>query len=527
MTRDRTMRHNTMTSGRRPVRAWLAFGLLALSTAAATLDAAESESGFVPIFDGKTLDGWDGNPKFWRVEEGAITGQTTADNPTDGNTFLVWRQGVVDDFELELQYRIVGGNSGIQYRSFEKPKEWGRWVIGGYQADLEAGDNWSGTLYAERERGVLAKRGQKTIVGDDHKPKLVGSFGDPAALQALIRSEDWNDYHISARGNRFVHKINGRVMAEVTDDDASMRRAVGLLALQLHAGPPMMVQFRNIRLKRLPLDNAKKVVLVAGRPSHAFGAHEHNAGCALLADALNAADVGVRTVLYRNGWPSDPTAFDNADAVVLYMDGGSRHPVNGHLESFQEVMKRPVGLACIHYAVEVPKGASGKRFLDWIGGYFEAYWSVNPHWTANFKKLPEHPITRGVAPFEINDEWYYHMRFPPGMEGVTPILTAVPPDATRERNFGTAHGGNPTVVARRGKPEHVAWTFDRPGGGRGFGFTGGHVHWNWANDDFRKLVLNAIAWTAEAEVPSTGVPSKTPTRDQLEKNMDPKPRPKS
>ena len=229
---------------------WLSILTVAVSMSTGfTVDA--EEAGFVPIFDGKSLGGWDGNPKFWRVEDGTITGQTTPDNPTKGNTFVVWRKGEVADFELKIEYRMFGGNSGIQYRSWEEPEKWGRWVIGGYQADMDAGNRYTGILYGERYRGILALRGQKTVIGDNHKPKVVGEIGDGKALQAVIKGEDWNEYHIVARGYHFVHKINGQIMVDVVDEDQAVRRPSGLLALQLHQGPPMKVQFRNIRLKRL------------------------------------------------------------------------------------------------------------------------------------------------------------------------------------------------------------------------------------------------------------------------------------
>ncbi len=486
--------------------------------------AAAEEDGFKPIFDGKSLDGWDGNPKFWRVEDGAITGQTTAENPTEGNTFLIWRHGELDDFELKLEYRIVGGNSGIQYRSFENEAEWGKWVVGGYQADFEAGERFSGILYGERFRGILGNRGDKTEVGDDGKPTVTGKVGDSAELQSKIRKEDWNEYHISARGYRFQHRINGALTVDVTDNDMKRRLRSGILALQLHAGPPMKVQLRNIRLKRLALGDRKKLVLVAGRPSHGYGAHEHNAGCLLLEKCLDENLPAVLSTVYRSGWPKDPTAFDNADGIVLYLDGGDGHPVNRHLEETDALMKRGVGLACLHYGVEVPKGKPGDYFLDWIGGYFETWWSVNPHWTLEKTTLAaDHPITRGVSPFEVNDEWYYHMRFRPNMEGVTAILTATPPASTLERPDGP-HSGNKFVRARQGMPEVLAWAAERPGGGRGFGFTGGHRHDNWQHDDFRGLVLNALVWITGAEVPEGGVASKTPTQEDLEANQDePKP----
>ena len=269
----------------------------------------------------------------------------------------------------------------------------------------------------------------------------------------------------------------------------------------------------------------KHVAFIAGRPSHGFGSHEHNAGCLLLARSLEQGMPNVKATVYQNGWPRDDAALDDVDAIVIYCDGGGGHVVNRRLDRVQELMDKGIGLVCIHYAVEVPKGEIGDRMLNWLGGYFEPHWSVNPHWTASFDKLPDHPITNGVEPFSINDEWYYHMRFQPDMEGVTPILTDLPPDSTLSRPDG-AHSGNPHVrrAIAADEPQHVAWAYERGDGHRGFGFTGGHFHWNWGNDEFRQIVLNAIVWTAHGEVPEDGVQDKTVTSDDLLANQDePKP----
>ena len=267
----------------------------------------------------------------------------------------------------------------------------------------------------------------------------------------------------------------------------------------------------------------KKIILVAGRPSHGPTEHEHRAGCLLFEKCLNKIP-GIQAIVVTNGWPKDESVFDGAAAILFYADGGGGHPaVQGdHLQKIGALMKKGVGMACVHYAVEVPKEKGGPEFLDWVGGYFETYWSVNPVWTADFKQLPRHPITRGVQPFQIRDEWYYHMRFPEGMKGVTPILTAVPPDSTRGRpGVNDAHGGNPEVQKHNGEPEHTMWAVERPDGGRGFGFTGAHYHRNWGNENFRKLVLNATLWVAKVEVPTNGVECSI-TDDDLKQNLDPK-----
>jgi hypothetical protein len=232
------MRHDTNTYTHLLAAA---FGLLLLPA----LAGGAEEAGFVSLFDGKTLDGWEGKPQFWSVQDGAITGQTTPDNPTKGNTFLIWRGGKVSDFELRLKFRIVGGNSGIQYRSVEMDD----FVVGGYQADFEAGDRFIGILYEERGRGILALRGHKVVIHEDGSKETVGSTCDEEKMLASLKKEGWNEYVILAQGNHLVQKINGFTTVDVTDLQTSKSRSEGVLALQLHAGPPMLVQFKEIQLK--------------------------------------------------------------------------------------------------------------------------------------------------------------------------------------------------------------------------------------------------------------------------------------
>jgi type 1 glutamine amidotransferase len=268
-------------------------------------------------------------------------------------------------------------------------------------------------------------------------------------------------------------------------------------------------------------ENAK-IVFLAGPPSHGPGDHEHRAGCLLLKSCLDKMP-GVVSEVYSNGWPQNPeAAFAGAATVVIYSDGGGGHPFlrDNRLKTIGDLMKQGVGLVVLHYAVEPTKEKGEKEFLDWIGGCFETDWSVNPTWRAEFKVLPTHAITRGVKPFSINDEWYFHMRFREGMKGVLPILQAVAPASTMDRPDGP-HEGNPAVreAVKRGEPQVMAWACERPDGGRGFGFTGGHFHHNWGNDDVRKLVLNAILWTAKVEVPAGGVEFKI-TEEDLRQNPD-------
>ncbi len=236
------------------------FATLCLTCSKAQLSAQTANaSSEVTLFNGVDLKGWEGNMNLWSVQDGAITGITPPDptNPSKGiikhNTFLVWKGGVVGDFELTFQYRIEKGNSGVQYRSKELPAgEFGP-IISGYQADFEAGDKYSGILYEERGRGILALRGEKTVIkpsSNAKKPTIEkgNPVGDSAAIQASIKKEDWNEYKIVAKGNHVQHFINGMQTVDVTDEDAANAPKKGLIALQIHQGPPMKVQFKNFKL---------------------------------------------------------------------------------------------------------------------------------------------------------------------------------------------------------------------------------------------------------------------------------------
>jgi hypothetical protein len=268
---------------------------------------------------------------------------------------------------------------------------------------------------------------------------------------------------------------------------------------------------------------SRKLVLVAGRPSHGPGAHEFNAGVQLLAKCLHGFP-GLETSVHLNGWPKDRDAFDGAAGILLYMDGGKDHPAiqDDHLSFLGGLMAKDVGLMCAHFGVEVPKDKGGKEFQDWIGGYYEDHWSCNPIWKPEYKEFPKHPVANGVKPFTIQDEWYFNIRFRPEMTGVTGILTAVPPDQVRDGPYVYPKGPYKHIQEAKGRPEHMMWVAERPGGGRGAGFTGGHFHANWQNDNFRKVVLNALVWICKLDVPADGVESKVSDED-IKANLDPKP----
>lgn len=269
-----------------------------------------------------------------------------------------------------------------------------------------------------------------------------------------------------------------------------------LLALLTGCGPT------EITIKKNPVAagtaRSSKVVFLAGPDSHLPGAHEHEDGSLLLADALRRRDPTIETVNVYGGWPEDESIFAGADALVMYCDGGESHLIMDQLATFNRLLAEGMGVVAIHYCVEVPRDSpAATALLDAIGGYFETWWSVNPTWTADFTAVPDHPVTTGVPPFTLKDEWYFNMRFVE--ENVTPLLSAIPPDSTMDRRDGP-HSGNDAVrqqVADK-LPQVTAWAYQRPGGGRGVGYTGGHYHANWDNENARSLVLNAIQWVSDS-----------------------------
>ncbi len=284
-------------------------------------------------------------------------------------------------------------------------------------------------------------------------------------------------------------------------------------------------------------DGKQKLVLIAGKPSHPAGMHEFRAGTTVLEKCLRDIP-GLVVERHEMGWVKDEATFADADAVVIYADGGKGHPAvqEDHLETLRKLVERGVGFACMHYGVEVVPEQAGKEFQSWIGGHYENAFSCNPLWEPTFKEFPKHPITNGVKPFQIKDEWYFNMRFRPAFgdgtqarnDGETkfvPILVAVPSDATRDGPYVYPPGPYQHIQAEKGQPEATMWAVERPDGGRGFGFTGGHFHSNWGNEEFRKTILNALLWLSKVEVPADGVAS-TVTEEDLKVNLDEKPAPK-
>jgi len=305
----------------------------------------------------------------------------------------------------------------------------------------------------------------------------------------------------------------------------SLRRTVGLL-LVLGA----------FAVATYPVRGAdKRIVLIAGKPSHPPGMHEFRAGCLLLQKAL-ASVPGVVVQVYEMGWPAktadgarveDSAALDTADAVLIFADGGRGHPAiqGDHMKVIETLAAKGTGLGFAHYGVEVPAGMPGEAMHRWIGGYYETNYSVNPMWKPAFDKFPNHPVTRGVGPFATHDEWYFNMRWTadPAMKTrITPILVATPSDEVRKGPYVSPRGPYDHIIADSGRAETMMWVMERPNGGRSFGFTGGHTHANWGDPNQRKIMLNALLWIAKVDVPKNGVVDQITPAD-LTVNLDDKP----
>ena len=227
-------------------------GLLLVVAAGFQMNRAQAEEKKAEakqLFNGKDLTGWDGDPAVWKVEDGAITGQTTADKPVANNTFIIWKGGTVKNFELRLKYKISNHNSGIQYRS----KDEGNHAVSGYQADIvgDEKDKYTGILYEEKGRGILAERGEDVTMSADGKKTVNGSVGDSDVILEAIKKNDWNEYTIIAKGNKLTHIINGETTMTFTDNQSDKAAREGILALQIHKGPAMKVQFKDVELTEL------------------------------------------------------------------------------------------------------------------------------------------------------------------------------------------------------------------------------------------------------------------------------------
>jgi type 1 glutamine amidotransferase len=281
----------------------------------------------------------------------------------------------------------------------------------------------------------------------------------------------------------------------------------------------------------------KRIVLLAGRPSHPPGQHEFHAGALLFQKALREANVpGLASVeVYANGWPvktvdgrtvDDTAPLEQADAILIYADGGAGNPAiqGNRIEVLDALAKKGVGLGFAHYGVEFPVGAPSEAATRWMGGYYEDHYSVNPLWRPEYTRFPSHPITRGVSSFSNRDEWYFSIRFsqdPAVRSRLTPILVATPGDEVRQGPYVSPPGPYPHIVAERGQQETMMWAYERPDGGRSFGFTGGHTHRNWGDVNQRRLILNALLWMAKVDVPAGGVVDRITDAD-LDVNLDPK-----
>lgn len=252
-------------------------------------------------------------------------------------------------------------------------------------------------------------------------------------------------------------------------------------------------------------------MLIGGPASHGKGEHDFPAGARVLGETLNKISSS-QFAEYSVGWPTDEIV-DSADLVVLYTDGRAEHVASRRLDTLRKRMLMGKGLAVLHFALEPPESdrATAVFLRQAVGGWFEPGWSVNPVWRLRAEPEASHPAARGVGLLDLEDEWYFHLRFRDGLAGIQPLLRALPPEELVKDDG--PRSGNPTVRAElaRGERQVVAWTSELPNGARGFGFTGGHFHRNWYDPAFRRLVVNGLVWAAGLEVPAGGVPVPEPS----------------
>ena len=379
------------------------------------------------------------------------------------------------------------------------------------------------------------KRGVPAVLSQ--KFKVFG--GKKTVLRATVSHHPHGDWELRV-------KVNGKIIskAEVSSKTVIDEWLTHEVDLTPYAGKEINVQLENqptnwqsewgywhevkvstmpfVSLKKKLIEPKKKVVFISGKPSHGRMKHEHRAGNMILAKRLNESGLPIEAVVLEDiGYPKNESILEGADTIVIFCTGHGNHLLNPKLNEFDALMKKGTGVVMIHWATEAVSGAPGDKFLQWMGGFCDLNWSVNPHWKPNFKPR-KHAIWNGVQPFSVDDEWYYHMRFIEDRTGFTPILTDVPHMDTLKRPDGM-RSGNPAVrkAVANGESQHVGWAYERPEGGRGFGFTGGHNHDSWQDDNYRKVMLNAILWTAGMEVPKKGVTSSAPDNVEIEANLDP------
>lgn len=518
---------------------------------------------FTPLFDGQTLTHWRGDPAYWSVRDGAITGGSTRD--IGANTFLI-HEGNFRNFELRFKYRFrVPGNSGVQIRSRLHAAH--EFAVTGYQANVvtvpPSTNERFAMLYEERGRGmILAALGEQTIVtrtAGKVSRQLLRTVNPPERVLAAEKAyPEWNEQVIIAYENRLVNAFNGMLTADVTDNDVEGRAFDGFIALQGHAGPPMEVQFKDLeirpltsapdlegrfataptpsrrsimRIMRTPktlsavlgivsaaalaglvaqvetthADQAapKTIVLIGGSKSHRPAEHDHPNGIRLLKSILESSPdikaLNVRVDAYPDGWPADEAVFANAATVVWYFDGLATHPlVDAERRArFARLMDRGVGLVALHQASTLLPDDTLIPLPQWLGS---ARYGMFDRTTESVGFQPAaHPISRGVGPFTLHDEFYPTYRLADAGK-VVPILSAA---------FNVAmEDGKPSSPRVLQKP--AAWTFERANGGRGFAFTGLHYLISLDHPQLRRLLLNAVAWTAGFDVPAAGVRSGLP-----------------
>lgn len=428
----------------------------------------KSEEGYQDLFNGKDLSGWDGNPELWSVEDGVITGKTNGPDHLPYNQFLIWKGGTVADFELKLEFRVEGNNnSGVQYRSKEMSQV-GKWSVGGYQADIHGNAAYTGMLYDERGRGIIAQRGQKVVVDNEGKK-------NPSKLDVPVTPIDisaWHELTILCRGNHLIHKIDGVTTVEIIDNHEAEREMEGIIAFQVHRGPAMKAQFRNIRLKKLDA-KAGKVSAKPASPKKGAKARPEQAQPSWI--WLNDGDQPAEKVVFRKefevkGAVAAARLYATADdELTLYIDGtkvlqhGSwSQPVFKDITKLIE-KETPGGKHVLTVEAKNSKSAAGLLvMLNFESGWRDA-WSIvsDSSWMASTKpakgwrdlnfKVPAHWKSADVVGQLGGDPWKLTMEA---------LLAAAPlrePEATPVDQLNVAKGFEVELVYSVPKDQEGSW----------------------------------------------------------------------
>ncbi|HYE31148.1 MAG TPA: DUF1080 domain-containing protein [Methylomirabilota bacterium] len=431
---------------------------------------------FTRIFDGQSLASWKVTD-FAGGGEVAVKDGSISMQPGTALTGVTYTNNFPKvNYEIVVEARKVQGQDFFAAITFPVKDSHATFVQGGWGGSLVGLSSIDGADASENETTTFREFKE----GVWHKFRVRVSEG---------RIQCWID------DDRVVNVITTERKISMRPGEIELSAPLGIASFRCES------EIRKVEARTLapgePVIPTRKIALIAGKKSHGPGEHDYEAGLRFLQERIDSMKIeGVTTELHTNGWPANPAALNDAATVVLYCDGSDHnlqdHPllVGDRLAQLEKIMEKGAGLVAIHYAVFVPNGKPGDKFLEWIGGYFDYQSGPAPrHWFSKietkefevFSLTPSHPTAAGVRDFKLREEYYSNIRFPEAAPGWRPILSL--------------------SKDRQDRSQVVGWALERKNGGRGVGYTGGHFHANWQKPEVQKMIINSILWTAQAEVP--------------------------